>query len=638
MALEAIRVNQPLSELNVFPFQYFVDQDHAYDIKSINSESIPWLHAKDPNVSFGYTSASYWLRFVIQSNVEQKGSNYLQISYPLHDIIEIYLPNQSGDYETITTGDNFPFSNRQVKTSRFLVDLDLNQVSGKEVFIRINSESSMRMGMRIISSQKIIEENQVETAIYFLFYGTMAAMILYNLLLYISVGETSYLYYVVYILSHTLFQMSLNGHVFQFLLPDYPFLAAKLVPALVGATSIGIGLFTISFLNTARFLPVTHLLLKLNIVMGIVLVFASFFLPYRYLIKTANLLPILFSLVCLAAGFFRFRQGYQPAAIYLAAFTAFFIGVILASGLYIGIFPSNFLTEYGAQLGSSIEVILLSIALGNKINIERKNRYLAQQEALNLSKEKEHSYDQMSKVVYPHQVSLIQKGMEIETTMPTGIGEACILSFDIMASSKVNNEGFSDLMEEFLIECRELMMRGYAYQDDLRSTAYMIKEMGDGFLCSVGYPFKQLGESKAVCAVELALEIVEKFDLLNRKLDAPMPVNCCIGIAMGNVKAYFSKSGSIKHDMWGDAIVLATRYEGSRKPLMEAIDLGGCNLIILHEKIYNSLPENLRCQFEKHKLEQLHIKIRDDVEAQHIIFKAIKHKQKLEGFAGEYAS
>lgn len=618
-AIGKIKINEEFSQSKVFPFQYLTDQENELDIAAVHSDDLAWKNAESPSLNFGFTDASYWVRFTIHQDADSHETIFLEIDYPLHDHLNLYLPDETGHYELTRTGDSLPFDNRPIKDRKFIFQLNTSQIDGRPVYIKIRSGSSMRIGMSLLTSASLIEKNQTETAIFFLFYGTMAAMILYNLLLFFSIGEKPYIHYVFYILSHSLFQMALNGHLFQYVLPNYPGLAAKSIPLFVGTTCIGIGLFTRSFLDTSRFVPTINKLLIAIVAAGCIIIVLNFYLSYGSIISWAAGVSFTFPWVLFAAGFRRYTQGYKPAGIYLIAFTVFFLGVVLGASLTLGLMPSNVFTEYGAQIGASFEVILLSIALGSKFNIERKQRYEAQNNALLAAKEKEHSYDQMSKVVYPHQVNLIQQGHSIEETMPTGVSEACVLAFDIINSSNVNNEGFTDLMEEFMDECRELMMVGYD-GDTLKSNAYMIKEMGDGFLCSVGYPFKQIGESKAKCAVELAKEIIGKFERLNQHLNSPFPVHCCIGVAMGQVNAYFSKSGSIRHDLWGPAIVLATRYEATRKEIFKRLKFGPCNLIIVQELVYNSLSSQMRADFEVHSLEKLDLKVRDDSEAKHLIF------------------
>jgi class 3 adenylate cyclase len=618
-ALERVAIEDDFAEAPLSPFAFLADPQGQMNFETLPRDESAWQLAPQPSMNLGYTATSYWLRFQLAKNTSVHERVFLEISYPLHDRLEIHIPDKEGHYTTSLVGDNFPFSHRPVRITRFVFELNLHEVQDQDIFINIRSSSSMRIGMRLYTTARLLEKNQFETGAFFLFYGTMAAMILYNILLYASIREQTYIYYVFYILSHTLFQMSLNGHLLQFIFPSWPALAANMIPTLVGTTTIGVSLFTQSFLESRTHTPNSHRALNIALVGGCLLILLNMVLPYSKTIALANILPMYFSVVCMTSGIIRWRQGYKPASIYVLAFAAFFLGVLMASSLTLGLMPSNMLTEYGAQIGSMIEVIMLSIALASKINGERKTRYEAQKKALELAMEKQHSYQQMEKLLYPHQLIMVQKGQSIETTMPTGTDIACVLSFDVINSSKVKSEGFNELMEEFLSDCRDLMMRGYD-GESLTSAGYMIKEMGDGFLCSVGFPLKQLGQSKAECAVDLARQIISRFAQVNEQLDAPTPLHCCIGVAMGQVKSYFSQSGSVKYDMWGRGIILATRYESLRKEIMLKLELDSANMLILQEDVYYSLPSDLRKAFQVHALADLGIQVRDHPEAKTLVF------------------
>ncbi|HAC30365.1 MAG TPA: diguanylate cyclase, partial [Marinobacter hydrocarbonoclasticus] len=53
-----------------------------------------------------------------------------------------------------------------------------------------------------------------------IYYGIVLVMMLYNLFVFMAVGERSFLYYVGYIASMPLFLASLHGVAFQYLWPE----------------------------------------------------------------------------------------------------------------------------------------------------------------------------------------------------------------------------------------------------------------------------------------------------------------------------------------------------------------------------------------------------------------------------------
>ena len=91
---------------------------------------------------------------------------------------------------------------------------------------------------------------------------------------------------------------------------------------------------------------------------------ASFWLPYRIATPVAAL-AVLVGIAWIVAATLRVvRLGYQPARLLLLAWGMFLLGTAVFTLLAFGVLPKNFFTEYGVQIGSALEMLLLSIALG----------------------------------------------------------------------------------------------------------------------------------------------------------------------------------------------------------------------------------------------------------------------------------
>jgi len=58
------------------------------------------------------------------------------------------------------------------------------------------------------------------------------------------------------------------------------------------------------------------------------------------------------------------RRGYKPAKLFLLAWFLFLLGTGMFSAIAFDLLPKNFITEYGVQIGSALEMLLLSVALG----------------------------------------------------------------------------------------------------------------------------------------------------------------------------------------------------------------------------------------------------------------------------------
>jgi len=143
------------------------------------------------------------------------------------------------------------------------------------------------------------------------------------------------------------------------------------------------------FLSTDKFIPkLDKGFYFIYLVYAFILVNAFFFsitVSYQTLLVTQSIVV----LYVLLAAFAVQKQGYRPARYYLLAWSVFMLGIFLFVLSEMGIIPTNDLTAYIMPLGSALEVVLLSFALADKINILKKEKEKEQAERLRVLKENE---------------------------------------------------------------------------------------------------------------------------------------------------------------------------------------------------------------------------------------------------------
>jgi hypothetical protein len=209
-----------------------------------------------------------------------------------------------------------------------------------------------------------------------------------------------------------------------------------------------------------------------------------------------------------------------------------------------------------------------------------------------------HALAELSKMVHPHVVAHIHDGGGLESSMPLGKADACVLAFDIMDSTSTGHgePGFPAAVEAVIARCHSIMMEGYS-MDPLVAKAFRLKDLGDGFLATVGFPLGVPGgRDPRVLAVELASRFVEVFDAEMARLEGAAEAHCCVGIAYGGVEGYFPKSGVKQYELRGQAITLATRYEALRRCILPTTGRRG-NIVILREDVHAALDPAWRARF-----------------------------------------
>ncbi|MBS7676324.1 7TM-DISM domain-containing protein, partial [Vibrio cholerae] len=83
---------------------------------------------------------------------------------------------------------------------------------------------------------------------------------------------------------------------------------------------------------------------------------------------------LVFTVTIFVAAIKAWYCGQRMARYFIIAWSAFLLGGVVNTLMVLGYLPNVFLTMYASQLGSAIEVALLSLALADRINGMREQQ------------------------------------------------------------------------------------------------------------------------------------------------------------------------------------------------------------------------------------------------------------------------
>ena len=95
------------------------------------------------------------------------------------------------------------------------------------------------------------------------------------------------------------------------------------------------------------------------------------------LIAVAAPIGVVFPVLILIAGVHVWRQGHSYARLFVIAWSCFLLGCIIFGLRSLGVLPANAFTLYAIQAGSTLEVLLLTVAVGERITRLRAERDVA---------------------------------------------------------------------------------------------------------------------------------------------------------------------------------------------------------------------------------------------------------------------
>ena len=326
----------------------------------------------------GYSRSAFWLKIDLHyrpKNPAAQRTWLLELAYPPLDHLDLYLPDAAGAYQLVRqTGDALPFSTREIRQNNYLFDLSFHPDQAQTLYLRLQSEGSIQAPVTLWSSTAFLEEQPLRLYVLGLIYGVLLGMLVYNLFIYLSVRDTSYLYYIFYIASFGLYQLSVNGAAVQYFWPDNPWWANAATPFFIGCAGLFGSQFARSFLQTATHSRWLDRLLLALVAFGAVVIGLSLMTSYALALRLATALALTFTVVIFAAGIFAWLRGLRVARYFIIAWSAFLLGGIVNTLMVLGYLPNIFLTMYSSQIGSAIEVALLSLALADRINAMREQQ------------------------------------------------------------------------------------------------------------------------------------------------------------------------------------------------------------------------------------------------------------------------
>jgi diguanylate cyclase len=327
-----------------------------------------------PALNPGYTRAAFWLR------IQPPGGEWLvEAQSSLLDHVDLYLPDENGVYRVLSIGDSRPFNEWLINHRHPAFPVAADVVG--PVYLRIQSDGPMHMPLRMWRPDEFRDHLNFDEFGHGLFFGIMAIMVAYNLFLYFAVRDRNYLNYVLYIGAFVLFQAAMNGYGMQYLWPDSPWLANHAQTLLVGVVVYTSMRFTRDFLDIAHIQPVFLTPMRVVEWAGLAMLAFSLVGPYWLAARVANYLGLILVLVVLPAGVACALGRYRPAYWFVSAWSLFLLGVFVTGLAMAGHIPYQAFTANAMQVGATLEVLLLSLALADRIATLRAEKEAAQAEA-----------------------------------------------------------------------------------------------------------------------------------------------------------------------------------------------------------------------------------------------------------------
>ncbi len=361
-------------------YLYVTDPGGELNIRDVSGDKNPgWILGEGYPLFLGVTDDVVWIRMAVRAGPDSPSNWVLTIDWPFFDILDMYLHDPVSDHwdTGVASHKDLPYA------FPFLCPAG----EGRTIYLRLHASSIALIPLKLWDAAAFRDMGRYRLLLLGMFFGILGVMCCYNLSLFLFTKDDGYAYYCVYVVSIILYALGMTG----------------VGPAYLWGESLWIkthsyGLFSsFSFLMATlfirRFLSLKKVggwLLHLSTVAAVFWIWMTFLYALsnaRWLVRIEDVGAVASCFIGLATAIILWNRGSISAKYLTIAWTLLIIATfVLMMGLT-GVIPYTPIVQYSQNLGFIVEVVLLSIALAERINRERAEKEAAQEMSVELHRQ-----------------------------------------------------------------------------------------------------------------------------------------------------------------------------------------------------------------------------------------------------------
>ena len=383
---QGLRLTPEIKQHDLAPYlEVLEDPDGTLNLQDVTSGAAAkrftaWRGHGD--LHLGSTTSAWWIRVSLQRTPDAPHRWIIEMPYLNLDYLDFYWPGQA----QVLTGSARPLDSRPVLHRFFVFPFELRE-EPTYLHVRVTSAYALTVPMVVWQPDAFIRSSQHKSMLQWLYTGGLLALMLYNLLIFMSLRDPRFVIYALYVGVFGLGMLAGNGLGRLELWPDaarFDAISQSFFLALAAALSM---VLTRVFLGTPQFS--VWLSRGLNVCAGCMtslaiayLASTEYTLAVQHLHMLMNVMVVPCAALIMVAGLMAIRRRQLGARFFVLAWCVLWLGASVSALRATGWLPTTLLTAYSLQLSSAVEMLLLALALADLIRLERNATAVAQAQAL----------------------------------------------------------------------------------------------------------------------------------------------------------------------------------------------------------------------------------------------------------------
>ncbi len=390
---ETVILTDDFSVIPVERLMYYKDADDISLGEVLAEHQNDFLLSKQRVLHTGLASNLNWVHITVRYASQQSRSKeiILRFHVTLFQKVELYKLDRRFAPATYAPG---TYDERTLELDQHLQQhlhsrhieypLRLEPNVDYDIYVKLYSNGNSQIELDFLDLLNYQETVGISEIGFGLFIGFMLSMIVYNLIIYLSVKDNSYLLYVAYAICALTVAAGESGMGSLYIWPQKYVLNVFVLAGVGNAAIFSLGFFGRKFMELEKYSVKMDRNLKNQCLL--LLYLWPFCIPILMTkaggIYAAILMYTLtYVIVC---AFYCWRLGSRTAGFYLASFFFLTLSAVIFCLQYLEVLDPTTLTRNGLYFGILIESLFLSIGLSDRVKEEKQKRLQAQQHLYDL--------------------------------------------------------------------------------------------------------------------------------------------------------------------------------------------------------------------------------------------------------------
>lgn len=317
-------------------------------------------------ISLTHRTSTYWLRFRFSGATELRPWVLTAGYRPIE--ADLFLVDSG--YREEVSGDGVPYAQRPFPIFNW-VAFDVPRSSKVETaYLRVRTTEPL-VNVVAYTQERFRRDITRDIVVIAALLAILGSLVLSSIVLFFVMRDPLYLYYSAYIIAQIVYRANDFGLLQAYAFPHISFPYVRTEVVFDGLTLLAATVFIRRFLRSHAH---SRLLDRINIAIACVgagyALLALAGVPIRYTL--VQNFSFVYVPVWMATGIVCWRKGYAPAKLFLAAWTAYMIGIVVEAVVDAGGFAAlgimrestpDVILDYIVYLGIALESILLALSL-----------------------------------------------------------------------------------------------------------------------------------------------------------------------------------------------------------------------------------------------------------------------------------